>query len=58
MWVVIGLIIGIVIIALALQLRHKYVMDTIRFYGSCGARSGIHAYRKYGIWHIGHQYTG
>ncbi len=58
MWVIIGLIIGIVIIAFALQLRRKYVMDTIRFFGAYGAMSGIYAYRKYGIWHLGHRYTG
>jgi len=57
MWFILGPIIGIAIIALALWLRYKYVMDTIRFYGVGGTMSGIYAYRKYGIWHFGCRYT-
>ncbi len=53
MWIVIGLIIGMAIIALALRLRRKYVMGTLRFFGAYGAMSGICAYRKYGIWRLG-----
>ena len=53
MWLIIGSTIVIILLALVLWIRHRLIMDTIRFYGGYGVMVGIHAYKKYGLWHLG-----
>lgn len=54
MWLIIGLILGIILLSLAtLWLRNKLIMDTIGFFGADGRMAGLHTYKKYGLWHLG-----
>ena len=52
MWLIIGLVIGAVLLALVLLVlwvRHKIIMDTVTDFGM----SGTYAYLKHGLWHVG-----
>ena len=56
MWIIVGLVISVAVIELSMWLSRRYVIDTLRFFGVGGVMSGMYAYRKFGLWHIGHRY--
>ena len=55
MWLVIGPIIMLSLIAGVVWLRNRWVLDTFNSYGVYGSMAGLYIYKKFGLLHIGNE---
>ena len=55
MWFFIGPILIFLLIAGAVWLRNRWVLDTFNSYGVYGSMAGLYIYKKFGLWHIGNK---
>ena len=57
MWFIISLVITVLLIAGAVWLRNRWIIDSFNSYGVYGTMAGLYLYKKYGLWHIGNKNT-